>query len=330
MTKVALIDKYGAHLSAREGRFQLFVKNEKVWDVAPVELDTIAFIVQGASISAKAIKLATEYGIDIVFMEKEKPFARIIQASYGSTLKTWLYQLNKAHKKEERLKLSKAFIEGKLHNQKVVLAEYYKYYKASGKPYHQLSSTISYMNELLEKLQSASSVDEVVKLEAQAAKEYWKSVALLLPLGVKFTRRLPRSRQILGADMDSFNIALNIGYGILKSIMWKAIFMAGLNPYVGFLHKPRAGKMVLVFDLIEEFRPIAVDRPLIVAFRKDYKQFEKLKDNDRESVRSVWKTIINKLHEGKPPLSNTILEQTRLLARHLRGTDTYKPYKAKW
>lgn len=35
--------------------------------------------------------------------------------------------------KEERLKLAKAFAEGKIHNQKVVLNEYYKYFEASGK-----------------------------------------------------------------------------------------------------------------------------------------------------------------------------------------------------
>jgi CRISPR-associated protein Cas1 len=330
MTKIALVDRYGAFLSAKEGRFQLYVKDEKVWDLAPVELEAIVFTVTGASISAAAVKLANEYGIDLVFMDKDVPIARLIQASYGSTLKTWLHQLKKAHDKEERLKLAKAFVEGKVHNQKIVLSEYYKYFKALGKGHHHLASAISYLEEVLSKVSSASSVDEVRGLEALAARQYWESVAMLLPSEVGFKHRIPRSRQVPGVELDTFNKALNLGYGVLKRVVWRAVFIAGLNPYVSFLHKPRAGKMTLVFDLMEEFRPLAVDRPLITAFRKDHKQFEKLKEDDREAMRAVWRAVTNKLYESKPPLNNVILEQARLLAKHLRGTDAYKPYKAKW
>lgn len=330
MAKVALIDRYGAFLSAREGRFQLYVKGEKLWDAAPVELDTIVFTVGGASVSARAIKLACDYGIDVVFMERDRPFARVIQASYGSTFKTWLHQLKKARKGEERLRLAKSFIEGKLHNQRAIIADYYKYYRASGRPYHQLSSAVDYLNKSLERLQSASSVDEVIEVEAHAAREYWKCVASLLPPEVGFTQRLPRSRRPPGAGVDSFNIALNVGYGILKVKAWSAVLTSGLNPYVGFLHKPRAGKAVLVFDLMEEFRPVAVDRPLIAAFRRDHKQFEGLKEGNRESIRSVWRVVVERLRDGKPPLENAILEQARLLAKHVRGTGAYEPYKVKW
>ena len=287
MTKIALIDRYGAFLSAKEGRFQLYVKDEKIWDVAPVELDAIVFTVTGASISAAAVKLANDYGIDLVFMEKDKPIARLIQASYGSTLKTWLQQLKKAHHKEERLKLAKAFAEGKIHNQRIVLNEYYKYFKASGKKYQHIASSISYLDNVLSKLPSASSVDEIRNLEALAARQYWATIATLLPSEIGFKQRIPRSRQLPGIELDLFNKALNIGYGVLRRVVWRAIFIAGLNPYISFLHKPRAGKMTLVFDLMEEFRPIAVDRPLIAAFRRDYRQFEKLKDEDREATRSV-------------------------------------------
>ncbi|MHC1628453.1 MAG: CRISPR-associated endonuclease Cas1 [Candidatus Nezhaarchaeales archaeon] len=330
MTKIALIDRYGAFLSAKEGRFQLYVKDEKIWDVAPVELDAIVFTITGASISAAAVKLANDYGVDLVFMDKDKPIARLIQASYGSTFKTWLHQLKKAHRKEERLKLAKAFAEGKIHNQKIVLNEYYKYFKASGKKYQHLASAIRYLEDTLVKLPSASSIDEVRNLEALAARQYWASVVTLLPSEVGFKQRIPKSRQMPGMELDIFNKALNIGYGVLRRIVWRAIFIAGLNPYISFLHKPRAGKMTLVFDLMEEFRPIAVDRPLIAAFRRDHKQFEKLKDEDREAIRSVWKVIVNRLYESKPPLNNIVLEQARLLAKHIRGTGTYKPFKARW
>ncbi len=330
MTKIALVDRYGAFLSAKEGRFQLYVKDEKIWDLAPVELEAIVFTVTGASISAAAVKLANEYGVDLVFMDKDEPIARLVQASYGSTLKTWFHQLEKARDEGERLRLAKAFAEGKVHNQRVVLGEYYKYFKASGKGLQSLASAISYLDDVLSKIPSASSVDDVRGLEALAARQYWASVAELLPSEVGFKHRIPKSRQVPGVELDTFNKALNLGYGVLKRVVWRAVFIAGLNPYVSFLHEPRAGKMTLVFDLMEEFRPVAVDRPLIAAFRRDHKQFEKLKEDDREAMRVVWRAVTNRLYESKPPLNNVILEQARLLAKHLRGTGTYRPYKAKW
>ncbi|MEM2025591.1 MAG: CRISPR-associated endonuclease Cas1 [Desulfurococcaceae archaeon] len=146
------------------------------------------------------------------------------------------------------------------------------------------------IDEQLSKLPSAQSVEEVRGIEAQAAKQYWVIVAALLPEEVGFKHRIPRSRMVPGERLDSFNLALNVGYGVLRGVVWKAIFMAGLNPYISFLHKPRAGKMTLVFDLMEEFRPIVVDRPLLAAFRRDFKQFERLAENDREAFGGLWLT----------------------------------------
>ena len=166
-------------------------------------------------------------------------------------------------------------------------------------------------------------------MEAQAAKIYWKIVSSILPREVGFNQRITRSRMPPNGEIDVFNRALNIGYGILGRIVWKAIFIAGLNPYISFLHKPRAGKMTLIFDLMEEFRPIVVDRPLIAAFRRDYEKFIKLSSNDREAVREVWKVIVKRIYESKPPMENKIIEQARLLAKHIRGTDRYRPFKAR-
>jgi len=330
LSKVALVDKYGAFLSAKEGRFQLYVKNRKVWDLAPVELDAIVFAVTGASISASAVKLANEFGIDLVFLDGNQPVARLIQARYGSTLKTWLHQLKAYKSLEERVRLAKCFVEGKLHNQRMVLAEYYKYFKASGKSFSQLASAISSLEEALENLACTSTIEEVRSIEAHAARHYWNAVSTLLPREAEFKQRLPRSRQLPGVEVDLFNKALNIGYAALSRAVWKAVFMAGLNPYIGFLHKPRAGKMALVFDLMEEFRPIAVDRPLTASFRRSFEEYMDLKDDDREAARKVWKVVVNRMYESKPPLESIIMEQARLLAKHVRGTDKYRPFKARW
>ena len=49
--------------------------------------------------------------------------------------------------------------------------------------------------------------------------------------------------------------------------MWKYTLKFGLDPFIGYLHVERPGRISLVFDLIEPFRPI-VDRFLISFLKK--------------------------------------------------------------
>ena len=53
---------------------------------------------------------------------------------------------------------------------------------------------------------------------------------------------------------DLVNSLLNYGYGILYSRLTNVLVRAGLNVYIGFLHKPQKGKAGLLYDFIEEFR----------------------------------------------------------------------------
>lgn len=333
VAKIALVDEWGAHLSARKGRFILKVKDRSgkatvKWELAPVEVDTIAFTVTGASISAEAIKLASDFGIDLVFLDKVKPIARLLPSTYGSTMSSWKAQLDIFNNPKERVKLARLFIEGKIHNQRVVLREWARRMRAQGRPNRILEDSIVKLDEFQGSVTKANTVEEVMNLEAHAAKRYWSSIVELLPSDLEFTgREISRPP----SSIDPFNRALNIGYSILRKEVWRAVFLAGLNPYIGFLHSVRSGKMSMVFDLMEEFRPIVVDRPLITLARNDKDSILKLKNGVKsDDLKRIWSTIASTLYSSERPLSNMIVAQARLLAKHLRGTDTYKPFKARW
>ncbi len=330
MNKIVLVDEWGSFLSVNKGRFILKVKDKEKtkvkWEIAPVEIDTIAFIITGASMSIEAIKLASEFGIDLVFLNKTKPLARIIPSTYGSTMKNWEYQLNTFNNMNKRIKLAKLFIEGKIHNQRVVLREWFKKLKASGKSDSIIEDEILRLDEFQSKLKDVNSIEEIMSIEAHAAKRYWISISRILPRELEFKGRITHAEN----SIDPFNCALNIGYSILKKEVWRAIFLAGLNPYLGFLHSSRAGRMALVFDIMEEFRPIVVDRHLINLAKKDKDVILKLKDNKSENLAKIWSIISLALYSGDKPLCNVIVAQARLLAKYLRGTDEYRPFKAKW
>jgi len=328
MGKVAVVDRYGAFLSVKDGRFQLRYKNEVLWDLAPVELDAIVFTVTGVSVSVAAIKLANEFFIDLVFMDGSEPIARLVQARYGPPVKTWVKQI-KAFK-SDRVKLAQLFVEGKIHNQRVVLSDYAKRFRAASKPNYELESVVDQLIKLESQVKGVNSVNGVREVEAVAARYYWGQVAKLVPSDLGFTNRIPRSRKPVSGDIDPFNKALNIGYSALLREVWKAVFIAGLNPYLGFLHAQRAGRMVLVFDLMEEFRPIAVDRPLITVARNNSDILLKLRDENTDAVKEIWRIVIKHMKESNPSIQSLILEQARRLASHVRGEGEYKPFKARW
>ncbi len=330
MGKVAIVDKYGAFLGVKDGRFQLRYKDEVLWDLAPVELDSIVFTVTGASISASAIELANSFFIDLVFINGNEPIARLIQAKYGPPIKTWIMQIKAYKNKAHRVKLAQLFVEGKIHNQRIVLSDFAKRFRASSKPDYELESTVDKLMNLESNIKEAKSVEEVREIEALAARHYWKQVARIIPSNLGFKNRRPRSRKPPEGDLDPFNKALNVGYSALLKEVWNAVFIAGLLPYIGFLHAPKAGKMALVFDLMEEFRPIAVDRPLITMARSNTDTLIKLRNDDSEAVKEVWRTVIKRMKESNPSIQSSILQQARKLAAHIRMNEEYKPFKARW
>jgi CRISPR-associated protein Cas1 len=66
---------------------------------------------------------------------------------------------------------------------------------------------------------------------------------------------------------DEFNCMLNYGYGVLYSMVEKACIIAGLDPYVGFMHTDNYNKKSLVFDIIEMYRTF-IDETVVYLFSK--------------------------------------------------------------
>ena len=105
-----------------------------------------------------------------------------------------------------------------------------------------------------------------------SSKTYFEAINSVMPEKFKFDGR---SRQ---PATDEFNCLLNYGYGVLYSMVENGCIIAGLDPYIGFMHTDNYNKKSLVFDLIEMFR-IYVDRTVVYLFSKKMvkdKHFDKI------------------------------------------------------
>jgi CRISPR-associated protein Cas1 len=94
----------------------------------------------------------------------------------------------------------------------------------------------------LERLAKEVKPGDAGKCESQGARHYW---AHLFPEGFK------RNKQ--GAD-DPINARLNFGYAVLRSMIARALVMAGLNPALGLGHCSTENPFNLADDFIEPYR----------------------------------------------------------------------------
>ncbi len=99
--------------------------------------------------------------------------------------------------------------------------------------------------------QQPPSVERLRGLEGAAARCYFEGFAALFPPSLGFTgrnRRPPR---------DPVNACLSLTYTLLHFEAVRAAHMAGLDPLLGFYHRPAFGRESLASDLIEPLRPHA-------------------------------------------------------------------------
>ena len=168
--------------------------------------------------------------------------------------------------------------------------------------------------------------------EGRAGREYFKTLACILNLAEdNFLYFDGRNRR---PPRDPFNALLSFGYALLYKDCVAAIQAVGLDPCFGFFHTPRSSAYPLALDLMELFRVILWDMPLVASVNR--KQWRK---QDFEIMgQQVWlnkegrkKAIIlyenRKKEKWKHPVlkyslsyARTIELEARLLEKEWTGT----------
>ena len=342
-----LVDEFGAHVGKHSQRLKVTKNGQTLVQAPLLHLETLTIANQGVSISAAAIRECTERGIPIHFISGTgTPYASLYSAGLTGTVATRRAQLM-AYRERRAIALVLAIGTGKLTNQSNLLKYMSKYRKETDPELYEAlllraAKILDPSSEMARILHSPEVVAgevtiedlraEIMGLEGQAARDYWAAVRLVLPERYGFEKRIGR-----GAT-DPINSALNYGYGILYGEVERALVLAGLDPYAGFLHVDRPGKPSLTLDFIEEFRQPVVDRTVIGMANKNM-AFEMDEHGllTKETRRTLAKKVIDRLetaakYEGKRhPLRTIIQMQARHLATYLRGERAeYKPFVMHW
>jgi len=285
-----VINNFGAYLRKHKDMF-LIMLDEKNVEVPVIKVDNI-WVSTSALVSTDAIHCAMKNNIDIVFLDKYgDPYARIWHPNLGSTPLIRRRQLE-ASTNDNGLDLVKEWIKKKLKNQINLLK---KLKKTRPKQQEQLGSIMAQLKTYYRKISELEgNVEEnrqsILGLEGISSRIYFEILSEILSKKWRFNGRSRRPAK------DSFNCTLNYGYGVLYSIVERACILAGLDPYVGFLHTDDYNKKSFVFDVIEQYR-IHVDETVLFLFTR-----KMMKDNCFDSVEGGF--VLN--DNGKKILMTTL------------------------
>jgi len=243
-----VINTFGSYL--RKSGECFLVKNEdKVFEVSVRKVDSI-MITTSAYLSTDALKMAIENNIDVIFLDEfGDPYGRVWHSKLGSTVLIRRKQLEISSTKEG-FELVRSWILKKVENQADFVE---RLARPREEKAERLKELVTGLKDAKERIANLSgTVDErrgtVMALEGAAGKIYFDALNYCMPERFQFEGR---SRS---PAKDEFNAMLNYGYGVLYSMVEKACIIAGLDPYIGFLHTDNYNKKSLVFDLIEMFR----------------------------------------------------------------------------
>ncbi|MCL2485343.1 MAG: CRISPR-associated endonuclease Cas1 [Endomicrobia bacterium] len=340
-----LVSGYGVKISKKSERLVIKDSGKFVFELPFFKVRSIAVMSKGVALSSDLIEQFCRNDINLSFHDfGGKPYALMqpLSAPFIGNIKR-LQIL--AQNSLRGLKIASQIARGKIINQQAVLKYFVKNLKPdtpqSFSKIQSVKNACAKMQVFCEKiLQTASgetredfekSRSSVMGYEGTAARVYWQSVSEILSDKVAFSGRESK------IPKDAVNTLLNYGYGILYSKIWNALILAGLDPYLGFLHSEQSGKPSLVFDMIEEFRAPVVDRTVIayIALNRSVKIEQGLLSI--ETRQAFSEKILDRLtsseyYEGKKiMLSDIILSQARKFTAHLESrSEEYEAYSFKW
>lgn len=248
------INTYGTYVHVKDELFEIRKKNE----VGEVERHHYAahkltgiVLATGAALSTDAIRLAMMHNVDLLFVEHDgSPIGRVWHSKLGSTTKIRKAQLE-ASMAAEGLRWVKSWLLTKLDNQLTFIKDLKKHRAQHADFLNDKIMRIEALSLSVQTLDAptvAAVADTLRGLEGTAGRLYFETLSYVLPRNYQFSGRSRRPAA------DAFNAFLNYAYGILYSRVEKTLIVAGVDPYLGFLHRDDYNQLSMVFDFIEPYR----------------------------------------------------------------------------
>lgn len=288
------------------------------------------------SVSPFLMGYCGEQGIGLAFYTEYGKFLARVQGKQSGNVLLRRTQYRWADDPEKFVPIARLMVAAKISNSRSVLMREVRNHGDNAL----LSAVIKKLATSQRRIQHALTVEQIMGIEGDAASAYFGIFNELLRRdGFGFDGRVRRP------PTDPVNALLSFAYTLITHECASALQGVGLDPYVGFLHKDRPGRMSLALDLMEEFRAPWGDRFVLTLINRQQIKLNdflteasgavRLKDDAKKALLTAWHE--RKLTEVNHPYFQESVPigllphcQAMLLARHLRGdTKHYPPYYLK-
>lgn len=296
----------------------------------PIHLVDSVAVFGNVMVSPQAMAFCAEAGVSICFLTAYGRLVARVDAPASGNVLLRRRQFRLADQPEACAPLARAFVMGKLQNARHLLLRAAR--ESNSEPDAMaLRQAATHIGERMGHVEKADDRDQVRGLEGDATRAYFGVFSSMIRqqrahFGITGRNRRPPT--------DRTNAMLSFLYAVLAHDCVAALTAAGLDPSVGFFHVDRPGRPSLALDLMEEFRPLIVDRVVLSLInrkqvdRSGFKTREggavEMSDKTRRLVLSEYQArkqeeVTHPILDQKVRTGDLVFLSAKLLARHIRG-----------
>lgn len=309
---------------AKKGGTLQVKRQKEVLIERPLAHVTEVVILGNATVSAALVRSCMEQQTPIHYLSHNATYLAQIAPIENKNVLVRLKQYASHFNVEQKHQLARRFVEGKLNNA-IVFAR-------------RAGADVSELLRLAPKISSCEDSEVLRGLEGNAAKQYFSLIKHKFPAEFAMEGRNKRPPR------DPANSLLSLAYTFLAKECQNACRIAGLDPYVGFLHEAVYGRPALALDLMEEFRAILADSVVLTLFNKgmisldmfdNSEGYPKLNDEGFKQFLRAWEKRL--YQEVKHPYlqqklnyRQIMVAQARLLGKFfMADIDEYPPFSVR-
>ncbi|MBZ5857565.1 CRISPR-associated endonuclease Cas1 [Flavihumibacter profundi] len=244
-----IVQKRGAKISLING--MLLISHEDDEHKIPISKITSLHLSKGCLVSTDALILAMEEGIDVLFVTgRGKAIGRLWNSKFGSISTIRKNQFAFVQSEAAKTWVQEV-LRKKLSNQQALLITLYRVDRSTDEL---IDESVAFLEKYKEKIAAwkdgtlGELSDKWRGWEGACGKKYFACINCHLPDIYRFEKRSQHPAR------DMFNALLNYAYGMLYGKIEGALIKAGIDPFIGIMHRNEYNKPVLSYDIIEVFR----------------------------------------------------------------------------
>jgi CRISPR-associated protein Cas1 len=334
LARTLYVDAPGSMVRLQAGQLMVEQRDEAGTRQTLARLPAVSvervLLVGHVQVSTQALHTLLAQGVEVMLMTAGGRLKGRLSPVWHPNAHLRLHQYG--YHQQGSLSMARAFVAGKIENYRVLLLRY-----ARRGADALLAGAARQLQALRRPLAEAPDLATLMGLEGHGSRVWFGQFGRLIRAsGFEFTHRSRRPPR------DPVNALLSFAYALLLGDVLSACQVAGLDPYIGFLHRPRYGRPALALDLMEEFRPVVADSVVLTLLNTGMIQpghFEEklggvyLNEAGRKTFYRAWndrrrEEVLHPVFGYRLPYHRIIEVQARLLAQVLTsgGTTIYRPF----